>query len=118
MPETHVLLLPGQLLQQTQHLFICQVTGTLALVEGEDSGGERAFPTIPPPPAPSPIPAPKPPGPHRVGQRVHAPTVLRQQAAGILHTPVGRRVQGGPAIPIPELRVVASLKEQPGGQDG
>lgn len=55
-------------------------------------------------------------GPHRVGQRVHAPAVLGQQAAGVLHAPVCRRVQGGPAVPVPELRVVASLKEQPGGQ--
>ena len=57
-------------------------------------------------------------GPHRMGQRVHAPTVLGQQAAGILHTPVGRRMQRGPAVPIPELRVVASLEEQPRGQTG
>lgn len=44
--------------------------------------------------------------------------MLSQQAAGVLHAPVGRRVQRGPAVPIPELRVVASLKEQPGGQEG
>lgn len=57
-------------------------------------------------------------GPHRMGQRVHAPTVLRQQAAGVLHAPVGRCVQGGPAVAIPELGVIASLEEQPGGQRG
>lgn len=53
-----------------------------------------------------------------MGQRVHAPTVLRQQAAGVLHAPVGRRVQGRPAVPIPELWVIAGLEEQPGGQRG
>ena len=53
-----------------------------------------------------------------MGQRVHAPAVFRQQAAGILHTPVGRRVQGRPAVSIAQLRVVASLEEQPGGRGG
>lgn len=53
-----------------------------------------------------------------MGQRVHAPAVLRQQAAGVLHAPVGCGVQGRPAVPVPQLRVVASLKEQPGGQGG
>lgn len=53
-----------------------------------------------------------------MGQRVHAPAVLRQQAAGILHTPVGRGMQGRPAVAVTQLRVVASLEEQPGGQGG
>lgn len=54
--------------------------------------------------------------PYCVGQRVHAPTVLSQQATRILYTPVGCRVQWGPAIPIPELRVIAGLQKQPEGQ--
>lgn len=93
-------------------------------MEGEEERGQRMKEVRggPPPPHPhSPPSLPtiaKQPGPHRVGQRIHAPTVLSQQAAGILHTPVGRRMQGGPAVPIPELRVVASLKEQSGGQEG
>ena len=44
--------------------------------------------------------------------------MLRQQAAGILHAPVGRGVQGRPAVAIAQLWVVASLEEQPGGRGG
>lgn len=66
---------------------------------------------------PPPVPRPRT-GPHRVCQRVHAPAVLRQQAAGVLHAPVGCGVQGRPAVPIPQLRVIAGLKQQPGGQGG
>lgn len=44
--------------------------------------------------------------------------MLGQKATGILHTPVGSRVQRGPAIPISELRVIAGLEEQPGGRRG
>lgn len=42
--------------------------------------------------------------------------MFSQKTTGILHTPVGSCVQRGPAIPISELGVIASLEEQPGGR--
>ena len=51
-PETHILLLPGQFLQQTQHLLVSQVAGTLALVAEEEKGQRMMEGRGPPAPQP------------------------------------------------------------------
>lgn len=63
-----------------------------------------------PPPA-----APRPPGPHHVVAGCHVAEVLGQQPAGLLHSPMCRRVQWGPPVLIPHIGVVACLQQQPVG---